>query len=160
MGHHLYSCYRLRIPNKRMNFIRLWATENLPKIPSTAVLFNVYTRLKRKIEYTERCLLNDFHQATTFVTRNDTKQQIGSMKEKRSEKRKLVFLKWNAMRANEKMARDSTFDGYKCWQTPNKTVAVKSFNAFDSRFLCKCKQKSRSKRKRIEPKITGRVRKR
>lgn len=85
MGHHLYSCYRLTHPKQKNECESAFHNRKPPQIYQQTYRLNVYTRLKmeRKKELMTMGTMfveNDFHQATTFVTLNDTKQQIGSMK--------------------------------------------------------------------------------
>lgn len=107
----------------------LYAMEKPPpplKSRRQPVLFTVYTRLKRKIKYTA-------HDVCWMIF---TKQQHFSVEtmpsnkllrwRSRMEKWKLVLLIRNAMWPNEKMARDSTFDGCKCLM-PDKMVAINDF---------------------------------
>lgn len=76
MGHHLYSCYRIRIPNKRLNVSRLFTIQNRPKSVDKNRTSQCLHKIKTKEEKKERnaddvCWMI-FTKQQQFVTLNDT----------------------------------------------------------------------------------------
>ena len=85
MGHHLYSCYRIRIPNKRLNVSRLFTIQNRPKSAdknrTSQCLYKIKTKEKKKERNVDDVCWMIFTKQQRFVTLNDTpRNKLVSMK--------------------------------------------------------------------------------